>query len=144
MHADQSAHTGRRRLKRTRGQVTYLLLLRRQPCIYFYSFHMHSPSSPFILSSSRREETHQLTFSFTVIGWFKAASVNCAPPPPNLPTALHPHSATLQPPPLFLITLALFTSILQKRTSVSAGWYCEGGGRLVNVPRLGEFRWRGI
>lgn len=54
--------------KRKRGKVTYLLLLERQTCIYFYSFHMHSPSSPFILSSSRGEETHQLMFSFTVIG----------------------------------------------------------------------------
>lgn len=94
------------------GQVTYLLLLWRQPCIYFYSFHMHSPSSPFILSSLCREETHQLMFSFTVIGWFKAASVNCAPS-----QSPHCSSSTLcHPPPVlppFSFTLALFASFLQ-------------------------------
>lgn len=35
--------------------------------------HMHLPSSPFILSSFLcEEETHQLMFSFTVIGWLKS------------------------------------------------------------------------
>lgn len=72
------------------GKLTYLLLLGRQTCIYFHSFHMHLPSSPFILSSSCEEEMHQLMFSFTVIGWFKAALVNCAPP-----TALHLRPAIL-------------------------------------------------
>lgn len=109
MHANKSAHTGRR-LKRKRRRVTYLLLLWRQPCVYFYSFHMHSPSSPFILSSLWREETHQLMFSFTVIGWFKAASVNCAPPPLPISPLLFIYTLPLPSSSLpFLFTLVLFT-----------------------------------
>ena len=95
-HLNMHAHTGpccivKRSAEEEEGKLAYLLLLGRQPVFIFHSFHMHLPSSPFILSSSRGEETHQRMFSFTVIGWFKAASVNCAP----LPTALH----LLGPPP---------------------------------------------
>lgn len=144
MHANISAHTGRQ-LKRKRRQVTYLLLLWVQPCVYFYSFHMHSPSSPFILSSLLREETHQLMFSFTVIGWFKAASVNCAPPLPSLPTALHLHSAILFQ---FLTFFVYFGSLyffpskqVMSRASVSAGWYCEWGDVVWLFPVLMNFAW---
>ncbi len=120
-HTHTYTHTGRGCIARKsaeeeKGKLTYLLLLGRQTCIYFHSFHMHSPSSPFILSSSCGEETHQLMFSFTVIGWFKAASVNCAPPPP--PTALHLHSAILlllSSPSLPSFAFALLTSFLQMK-----------------------------
>lgn len=110
------------------GQVTYLLLLWRQPCIYFYSFHMHSPSSPFILSSLCREETHQLMFSFTVIGWFKAASVNCAPLPisPLLFIYTLPSSSSSTPFLVYFGSLCFFPSKhVMSCASVSAGWYCE-------------------
>lgn len=146
MHANKSAHTGRQ-LKRKRRQVTYLLLLWRQPCVYFYSFHMHSPSSPFILSSLWREEMHQLMFSFTVIGWFKAASVNCAPLPlsPLLFIYTLPSSSSSLP---FFFTLALFTFIPSKqvmsRASVSAGWYCEWGDVVWLFPVLMNFAWEGF
>lgn len=143
MHANKSAHTGRQ-LKRR--HLTYLLLLWRQPCVYFYSFHMHSPSSPFILSSLLREETHQLMFSFTVIGWFKAASVNCAPLPISPLLFIYtPPSSSSSFPSLF--TLVLFTFSF-KTGNVT----CECVGRMilwvrgcwVTDPCLDEFRLRGI
>lgn len=119
-------HTGRgcivkKSAEKEEGKLTNLLLLGRQTCIYFHSFHMHLPSSPFILSSSYEEETHQLMFSFTVIGWFKAASVNCAPPP-------HCSSSTLcHPLPQFslliLFAFALLTSFLQSDVMVYV-WEC--------------------
>lgn len=147
MHANISAHTGRQ-LKRKRRQVTYLLLLWVQPCVYFYSFHMHSPSSPFILSSLLREETHQLMFSFTVIGWFKAASVNCAPPPSQSP---HCSSSTLcysLPVPYLFCLLWLSLLFSFKTGNVT----CECVGRMilwtrgccVTVPCLDEFCMRDL
>lgn len=121
MHTYMHAHTGRGCIVKTsaeeeEGKLTYLLLLGRQTCIYFHSFHMHLPSSPFILSSLCGEETHQLMFSFTVIGWFKAASVNCAPPP----TALHLCSAILL---LSFLAFAVLTSFLQSEVMVYV-WEC--------------------
>lgn len=114
-------HTGRgcivkKSAEEEEGKLTYLLLLGRQTCIYFHSFHMHLPSSPFILSSSCGEETHQLMFSFTVIGWFEAASVNCAPPHCSSSPLCHP------PPPQFSVlpsfAFALLTSFLQSEVIV--------------------------
>lgn len=128
-------------------QVTNLLLLWRQPCVSFYSFHMHSPSSPFILSSSWREEKHQLMFSITVIGWLQAASVNCAPPP-NLPTALHLHSAIL----FHLLTFHVYFGSLYFFSSKTGNVTQECVGRMIlrmrgccmTVACLDDFCLRGI
>lgn len=116
----------RSQLKRKRG-ISHICYCWGDRLVFISTaLHMHLPSSPFILSSSRGEETHQLMFSFTVIGWFKAASVNCAP----VPTALHLRSAILlflgSPSlPRLLFALDFFSSKWSNGLCVRvlAGWW---------------------
>lgn len=117
-HKHMNIHTGLSCGRRGRGERSHICYCSGDRLVFIsMAFICTRPPRLSFFLPQNGEETHQLMFSFTVIGWFKAASVNCAPP--SHPPHCSPSAFGLpQLPPLlltpFLFAFALFNFFSSK------------------------------
>lgn len=116
-HTHTHIHTGLSCSRRGRGERSHICYCSGDRLVFIsMAFICTRPPRLSFFLPQNGEETHQLMFSFTVIGWFKAASVNCAPPPSHPPHCspsafdlpqLPPSPLTFTPRPLLVCFCSL-------------------------------------